>query len=67
MIFSLGKHPRAIDCFTHENVADIMAWLAIMAARVAITKTGQNKVSVCSQGPGTGSVNMSVKYAHVYV
>lgn len=29
-----------------EKVADIMAWLAIMAASVAMTKIGQNKISV---------------------
>jgi hypothetical protein len=36
-----------------------------MAARVAITKTGQNRASVCSQGQGTESVNMNAKYKHV--
>lgn len=36
-----------------ENVADIMAWLAIIAANVAITKTGQNKPSACSQHSNT--------------
>lgn len=44
MILSLGKQPKAIDCFTHENVADIIAWLAIIAASVAITNTGQNRL-----------------------
>lgn len=55
MIFSIGKHPRAMDCFTQENVADIIAWLAIMAARVAITKTGQKRAPVVTQESIGGS------------
>jgi hypothetical protein len=46
MIFNLGKHPRAMACLMTENEADIMAWLAIIAAIVAITKTGQKRGSV---------------------
>lgn len=42
---SLGKQPSAMACFTQENVADIMAWLATMAARVATTNTGQKRTS----------------------
>lgn len=41
----LGKQPRAIACFMQEKVADIIAWLAIIAASVAITNTGQNRTS----------------------
>jgi hypothetical protein len=43
IILILGKQPRAMACFMQENVADIIAWLAIIAASVAITNTGQNK------------------------
>ena len=32
-------------CLTHENEAEIIAWLAIIAATVAMTNTGQNKLS----------------------
>jgi hypothetical protein len=30
----------------HENVADIIAWLAIIAASAAITNTGQKRLPV---------------------
>ena len=42
MILRRGKQPSAIDCFMQENVAVVMARLAINAAILAIRKTGQN-------------------------
>lgn len=64
IILSLGKHPKAIDCFTHENVADIIAWLAIIAASVAITNTGQKRLSVShkAQPAGTNAITIHNKY-----
>lgn len=44
-ILTLGKQPRAWHCFTMEKVAEMIAWLATIAARVAITKTGQYTAS----------------------
>lgn len=44
--FTLGKHPRAWHCLIMENVAVMTAWLPTIAARVAITSTGQNTDSV---------------------
>ena len=40
--FTLGKQPRAWHCLTIEKVAVMTAWLPTIAARVAITKIGQN-------------------------
>ena len=57
---SLGKHPKAIDCFMHENVADIMAWLAIIAASVAITNTGQNRLSDSHKAETTGMITITI-------
>ena len=37
MTFTVGKQPSASDCSMIENVADIIAWLAMMAANVAAT------------------------------
>lgn len=42
IILRRGKQPSAIDCFMHENVAVVIVRLAIKAATLAITKTGQN-------------------------
>jgi hypothetical protein len=42
MTFTVGKQPSARDCSMIEKVADIMDWLAIMAATVATTNMGQN-------------------------
>lgn len=39
--FTRGKQPSAADCLTIENVAEIIAWLAIEAATVARTNIGQ--------------------------
>ena len=41
MILRRGKQPSAVDCFTHENVAVVIARLAISAAMLAMRKTGQ--------------------------
>lgn len=41
MILRRGKQPSAVDCFMHENVAVVMARLAINAAILAMRKTGQ--------------------------
>lgn len=41
-ILRRGKQPRAVDCFMHENVAVVIVRLAIKAATLAITRTGQN-------------------------
>ena len=41
MILSRGKQPSAVDCFMHENVAVVIARLAINAAMLATKKTGQ--------------------------
>lgn len=41
MILRRGKQPRAVDFFMHENVAVVIARLAINAATLAIRKTGQ--------------------------
>lgn len=62
IILSLGKHPKAIDCFMHENVADIIAWLAIIAASVAITNIGQKRLSVShkAQTAGTNTITTSL-------
>lgn len=43
MILRRGKQPSAIDCFMHENVAVVIARLAINAAILAMSKTGQKK------------------------
>lgn len=43
--FTLGKQPSAAACLINENVADIVAWLATIAAAVATTNTGQYMVS----------------------
>ena len=48
MTFTVGKQPSARDCSMMEKVADIIAWLAIMAARVATTNIGQNTGSALS-------------------
>lgn len=42
-------------CLTQENVAEIIAWLATIAAKVAITRTGQKRLSVFSQHSETRS------------
>lgn len=42
MILRRGKQPSAVDCFIHENVAVVIARLAISAAMLAIRKVGQN-------------------------
>lgn len=41
MILRRGKQPSAIDCFMHENVAVVIARLAINAAILAMRNTGQ--------------------------
>lgn len=41
MILRRGKQPRAVDCFIHENVAVVIARLAISAAILAMMKIGQ--------------------------
>lgn len=41
MILRRGKQPSAIDCLMHENVAVVIARLAINAAIFAMNKTGQ--------------------------
>jgi hypothetical protein len=41
MILSRGKQPSAVDCFMHENVAVVIARLAINAAMLAMRKTSQ--------------------------
>lgn len=41
MILRRGKQPRAVACFTIENVAVVIVRLAINAATLAIRKTGQ--------------------------
>lgn len=41
MILRRGKQPRAVDCFIHENVAVVIARLAISAAMLAMRRTGQ--------------------------
>ena len=38
---TLGKQPCARACLIIEKVADIVAWLATIAAAVATRKTGQ--------------------------
>ncbi|KAG5573712.1 hypothetical protein H5410_063478 [Solanum commersonii] len=40
-ILTRGKQPSELHCLTIENVAVMIDWLPTMAARVAITKTGQ--------------------------
>lgn len=42
MILRRGKQPSTVDCFIHENVAVVIARLAISAAMLAIRKVGQN-------------------------
>lgn len=46
MILRRGKQPRAVDCFMHENVAVVIARLAISAAILAMNRTGQNAAPV---------------------
>ena len=46
MTFTVGKQPSASDCSMIENVADIIAWLAMMAANVAATNIGQKTGSI---------------------
>lgn len=41
MILRRGKQPSAVDCFMQENVAVVIARLAINAATLAMRKTGQ--------------------------
>lgn len=41
MILTLGKQPNAIDCFMMANVAEIIAWLAMIDAITAATNIGQ--------------------------
>ena len=41
MILRRGKQPSAVDCFIQENVAVVIARLAINAAMFAMRKTGQ--------------------------
>lgn len=41
MILRRGKQPSAIDCFMHENVAVVIARLAINAAILAMMNTSQ--------------------------
>lgn len=41
MILRRGKQPRAVDCLIQENVAVVIALLAIKAAILAMSKTGQ--------------------------
>jgi len=43
MILRRGKQPSAVDCFMHENVAVVIARLAINAAMLAMRKTGQKQ------------------------
>jgi hypothetical protein len=42
MILRRGKQPSAVDCLIHENVAVVIARLAISAAMLAMRKVGQN-------------------------
>lgn len=51
----------------HENVADIIAWLAIIAASVAITNIGQKRLSVShkAQTAGTNTITMHNKYTNL--
>jgi len=42
IILRRGKQPRAVACFMVENIAVVIARLAISAARVAMNTTGQN-------------------------
>ena len=42
---TLGKQPNAIDCRMMEKLADINAWLATIADKVAMINMGQNKGS----------------------
>lgn len=41
MTRTLGKQPNAMDCFTIANVAEIMAWLAMIDAKTATANMGQ--------------------------
>ena len=42
MILRRGKQPRDVACFMHENVAVVIARLAISAAMDVMRKTDQN-------------------------
>lgn len=44
-ILTRGKHPNAWLCLTTEHAADITVSLAIIAAKTAMAKNGQNKGS----------------------
>ena len=41
MILRRGKQPRAVDCLIQEKVAVVIVRLAISAAILAMSKTGQ--------------------------
>lgn len=41
MILRRGKHPSAVDCLMHENVAVVIARLAMRAATLAMRRIGQ--------------------------
>jgi hypothetical protein len=41
---TLGKQPSATACLINEKVAHMVAWLAMIAAAVATTYTGQYKL-----------------------
>lgn len=44
-----------------ENVAEIIAWLAIIAASVATTKTGQKRLSVVFTAQGSNIRKRSIR------
>lgn len=56
MIFRRGKQPSAVDCLIHENVAVVIARLAINAAMLAMMKTGQ-------KAPPTGMISQQLNSA----
>jgi hypothetical protein len=42
-----GKHPRDSALDRMANAPDSMAWLAMIAARIATRNTGQNMATAC--------------------
>jgi hypothetical protein len=57
-ILTRGKQPSAVHCRTMEKVAEMTAWLPTIAARVAITSTGQNSL------PAAANISFSVRRDH---
>jgi len=51
----------------HENVADIIAWLAIIAASVAITNTGQNRLSVSHKAQTAGIITITIHNKIIFI